>query len=179
MVTKKAADKDKATLAIADVTDEMLRNVASVDDAMALAFELYGQQAVSAADHLGNGFVKVEEKDALLNKPLFILASKFHGGDWGEFVTCFAITMDEAQQRVMFSDGSTGVYQNCKELIERTGVPGGWIVKNGLRKSEYPTCIACGRPRGTAAETCENMNGACGDTEEKRGKGVTYYFDAA
>lgn len=179
MATKNAAEKDaekKATAAIAipDVTDEMLRGVGSVEDAIRLATELYGVAPESAADHLGNGFMMVEDKDHLLNRPMVILATKTHLGDWGEFCSVFAV-MGDNNDRVIFNDGSTGIFYNVRELVERTGRVGGWIVGHGLRKSEYPTCGQCGKPRGTAIDKCET----CGDSTEKRGKGVTYYLDAA
>lgn len=171
---KNAAEKKTTAIAIPDVTDEMLRSVATLDDAVRLVTELYGEAPISAADHLGNGFMMVEEKDHLLSRPMLILATKNHLGDWGQFSSVFAMMMD-TQDRVIFNDGSTGVHYNIQELVERTGRTGGWIVKNGLRKSEYPTCGQCGKPRGTAIETCD----ICSDATDKRGKGVTYYFDAA
>lgn len=179
MATQKPADKDvpkktSAAIAIPDVTDEMLRGVGSLEDAMRLATELYGVAPESAADHLGNGFMMVDDKDHLLNRPMLVLATKTHLGDWGEFCSVFAV-MGDNNDRVIFNDGSTGVFYNVRELTERTGRPGGWIVARGLRKSEYPTCGQCGKPRGTAIEVCD----VCSDVTDKRGKGVTYYFDAA
>lgn len=187
---KKAASKTKKdepskAIAIPKIDDDMLREVATVDDAMRLAYELYGEQAVQAEDYLGNGFTMVKEKTALLNRPMFVLATRMSGGTWGQFATVFAVMMDGTNERVMFTDGSTGVCDNVKELHARTGRPGGWIIKSGLRVSEYPTCLGCGRPR-LRDEECDTP--ACADMhlpklgeayDNNRGEGRTFYFHVA
>lgn len=184
MATKKPAAESKE-LVLPKLDDDMLRAVATVDDAMELAFRLYGEQSVDAADYLGNGFTMLKEKNALLNRPFFIIATKFNGGTWGEFCTVFAITMDGTNERVMFTDGSTGVCDNVKELVARTGRPGGWRVSGGLRVSEYPTCLGCGRPR-LSDEDCDTVGCAQMHAdklgvayEDKRGEGETYYLNVA
>jgi hypothetical protein len=172
MATKKSSEK---ALAVPTIDDDLLRGIVSLEDAMRVAAELYGGPAVDASELLGNGFRLVEDKNTLVGKPLFVLATKMHAGDYGEFVTVFAVTMEHPNERVMFNDGSTGVYYDVKQLTAATGVPGGWIIKRGLSLSEYSTCIGCSRPRNARVEICE----VCSDESTERKKGATFYLDAA
>lgn len=82
----------------------------------------------------GDGF-NVVDKDELRGVPFMIVDMHFSQGDYGEFVSVCAITKN--QDKVVFNDGSTGVYAQIKGLVERRGTAIGLVVERGIRVSEY------------------------------------------
>lgn len=160
----------------ADFDDALLRGITSFDDAVKLTAEIWGG-ITPAGEHIGNGFSVLpnEQKSRLIGVGFIILTMKMHDGDYGEYVSMLIVTANH--DRLILNDGSTGVYYQARTLIELTGKTGGIHVPDGLRLSEYETCAGerCGVPRPTNVEECKR----CGDTQTKRGRGQTYYFDAA
>jgi hypothetical protein len=75
-------------------------------------------------------------KQSLVGKPFYIVHVKFFTGTYGPAVALLCFIRDE-MKRVVISDGSTGIFQQIKGMVERTGRFGGYIVRNGLRVSEY------------------------------------------
>jgi hypothetical protein len=75
------------------------------------------------------------EKNTLVGKPFAIHEFTIRGGDYGEFVTVFAVTEDG--QRIVFSDGSTGIAAQLLKLAKEENVMGGISVLKGLRVSNY------------------------------------------
>lgn len=168
---KKAAEKSTA-IAISSFTDEDLRGLKSFSDAFAAAEAKYGA-VIDASDFLGSGFtlLKNEEKTRLVGVPFIVLESRFHPGDYAsEYASLVVMTNDD--KRYILNDGGTGICADVQQLQALTGRNGGWLVKGGLRLSEYPTCGKCSLPRPTDEMTCED----CGDKSDKRGKGVTHYL---
>lgn len=160
----------------ADFDDALLRGIATFEDAVKLTAEVWGG-ITPAGEHIGNGFSVLpnEQKSRLIGVGFIILTMKMHDGDYGEYASMLIVTANN--DRLILNDGSTGIYYQARTLIEVTGKSGGIHVPDGLRLSEYETCAGerCGIPRPTNVSECKR----CGDTQSKRGRGQTYYFDAA
>lgn len=78
---------------------------------------------------------EVVDKETLLGKPFLIVDIRLNtSGEYGEFVSICALT--EANDRIVFNDGSTGILAQAKDLLGQ-GLVAGVVVKRGLRKSEY------------------------------------------
>lgn len=164
------------TALTADFDDALLRGITSFEDAVKLAADVWGG-VTAAGEHIGNGFsvVPKDQKSRLIGVGFIILAMKFHEGDFGEYVSMLIVTANN--DRLILNDGSTGIYYQARDLVDTTGRSGGIHVSDGLRLSEYDTCAGpnCGIPRPTNVEECKR----CGDTQTKRGRGETFYFNAA
>lgn len=159
--------------------DEQLRQIVTVDDAMALAASTYGEIIDLRDLELGNGFKVTQDKRRLVGVPFLILCSQFYFGDFSEFASMMVFTLDGANNRIITNDGGAGVCQQLKQVIRLTGHNGGFTVPQGYRVSEYKCCPECGHPL-----PLENTDGpvmecaTCGkDVGEKRQPGETFYFD--
>lgn len=153
--------------------DDQLREVTSFEDAMKLATEYYGGITTSEDLELGNGFKLLgDDKDRLVGMPFIVLMYTFNEGDFGEFTSVLLVT--DRGDKAILNDGSTGIYEQFKEIFERTGKSGAIFFPRGLRKSTYDTCAECGKPRKPSTAVC-----TCGDTSDKRAKGKTYYLDVS
>lgn len=174
MATQKQKAAQAAELELsAKVRDEdVLRDIATFDQAYALAAESYGG-VVDASDLLGTGFevLNSDDKSRLLNVPLIVLDSRIHDGEQGEF--CSLVVVTEQGARYIVNDGSTGIFAQVLRLRQKTEKEGGWLIRHGLRDSEYSTCTNCGKPRQSKETEC----GVCGDDSPKRGMGRTFYLD--
>lgn len=117
-----------------------LRGIRSFEDAFAAAERVHGQ-VVDASDEMGDGFITVS-KDSLIGKPFIILNVMFPESDREDadgqklhFAVVRAVTEDN--DKVVFSDGGTGIYKTLRDYCNEKNVTGGMIVKGGLRVSEY------------------------------------------
>jgi hypothetical protein len=90
---------------------------------------------VMSSAELGNGWgvLGSKEKGRLVGVPLLVIGYKFNDGDNGEFVSAQVITNTE---RLIVNDGSTGIFQQLKDLIE-DGELRAVYCKHGLRRSDY------------------------------------------
>jgi hypothetical protein len=169
---QKAAQAAELELAAKVRNEDVLRDITSFDQAYALAAESYGG-VVDASELLGTGFevLNSEDKSRLLNVPLIVLDSRIHDGEQGEF--CSLVVVTEQGARYIVNDGSKGIYLQVLRLREKTEKEGGWLVRHGLRQSEYATCKNCGQPRQAKEAEC----GVCGDEDTARGTGRTFYLD--
>jgi hypothetical protein len=125
----------------AHFSDVQLRGVSSFEEAMQLATETFGD-VLDAADEIGSGFVKLENKDRLVDTEFVILSYSMSEGDFRDtdgflqhFVSARIVT--RAGEKFFFTDGGTGIYRQLEDLAVRSGRTGGIHVKNGLRRSEY------------------------------------------
>ena len=116
--------------------DDELQEVRSFADAIALAQTEF-ETIVEADKAIGTGFdvLDKEEKQQLVGVTFLILESQVNSGDMGEFVSFTAVT--EHDRKVIVNDGGTGIFQQVKRLHEKTGQSGGFLVRGGLRRSEY------------------------------------------
>jgi len=152
--------------------DDVLREITTFDQAYSLAIETYGG-VVDVSELLGTGFelLNGDEKLVLLDVPLVVLDSRVHEGEQGMF--CSLVVVTEKNLRYVINDGSRGIFAQVLTLREKTGKDGGWLVRNGLRKSDYVTCRECGKPREASEAECA----VCGDDSAERGAGRTYYLN--
>lgn len=154
-------------------SDDVLRGITTIEEAMALVAETYGGITHVDELELGNGFRLLgEDKDRLIGVPFVILTFGFNEGDFGEFASVLLVT--DRSDRIILNDGSTGIYEQLLDILKNSGKTGGIFFPHGLRKSTYDTCKECGRPRKPSATEC-----TCGDTTERRSTGKTYYLDTS
>lgn len=115
------------------------------DDALQLAKEIYGEEAVQlASEAIGDGFALTDNKDQFIGVPCIFLKWTFSPGDFvdtktGEkkdFATVRIVTKDGG--KFVINDGSTGI---CDQLRQYTndnfGRQGGLVALHGLRRSDY------------------------------------------
>jgi hypothetical protein len=103
--------------------------VEGLPDSMKAVFDAFGGTLVSVPVDWD-----LVEKGTLVGKPFVIWEFTFGAGDYGEYVTVFAVTEDG--QRIMFSDGSTGIARQLKTLAD-ANIMGGISCSKGLRPSHY------------------------------------------
>jgi hypothetical protein len=176
-VTDFAAAQEAKALAKRDrVDDETLRNIASFEDAFALATELYGD-VTDVTEELGNGFTLITDKAPLVGKEMIVVSCAFSDGDFGQFASVAAVTKDGG--KFIFNDGSTGVYNQLFELVRTKKRTGGFHLPSGLTASTYPTCPpsdgGCSRARPNGMKVCQH----CGNESERRSEGTTYFINLA
>lgn len=123
-----------------------LRDIASMDDAIALIQRTMGVEVVEAREELGDGFEYLENKEWLVGIPcLFVkwdcnLSASFTDDNGKPLPNVQAwVLCERAGQTRKFriSDFSTGISQQLWEYTERTGRNGGLAAPLGLRKSEF------------------------------------------
>lgn len=161
------------------VSDKDMRAVATAENpfeaALALAADIYGG-VIDASTELGNGFTLVEKID-LTGERMVLLHWQFNEGDHGEFASIAAVT--GSQKRIIFNDGSSGVYAQLREFTQEHKRSGGMLAPRGLRANTYDTCPekkgGCGRAMGKTLTECKN----CGWEGEARGSATTYYIDVS
>lgn len=180
MATKKATElesKQQNAISVNErFSNDQLRSIASLEDAMKLVAQSYGGVQSIEEFELGTGFKLLDDKDKgrLVDVPFVILHYQFNEGDFGkDFVSVTLITADANQLRLILNDGGTGICDQLRD-VATTGRYGGIMVPGGLRVSEYDTCVACGKPRKESALVC-----SCGDDNAKRSKGATYYLEVS
>lgn len=129
-------------------SEEALAQITSIDAALS-ALAGAGLN-VSGIEDFGSGFV-LTEKDQLKGAEMLLLQWRFSEGDFGPFVSVAALTRDG--RRVIFNDGSTGVYaqlQNVSRIRQRNGetnVQAGLTAKHGLKESTYTYTDSMGDKR--------------------------------
>jgi len=160
-----------------------LRELEDFEQAIRVATETYGG-IDDVTRELGNGFALLskEDKKKLVGQPFLALYWTFNPGDYGgHFASMAAMTPDGG--RFILNDGGTGIYQDLLTYTqEHGGRQGGLMCSGGLRESTYDTCKGCGKPRNKLVAECTNnlSNGTvCGNTEEGRDKGTTYYIETS
>lgn len=100
------------------------------------AFESAGLPVLDFASIAGDGWGDVVDKDTLLGVPFLIADVKFHSGDFGDYAAVLAVKLDGT--RVVFTDGSSGIYRQLVALEEQLGGRmSGIACRSGLRRSDY------------------------------------------
>lgn len=181
MATSKAVQKKEPQDALVKFNgrfdDDILRGLTSIEDALRLVQEAYGEITSVEDMDLGSGFKLLgKNKDRLIGVPLLILTTSFHQGEWTEFASALIMTMDGSNARLILNDGGTGIADQLKDMIREKGRPGGFTVPKGLRKSVYPTCPKCDLPLPKGVTVHEPGCGAEMGPEDRH-SGTTYYFD--
>lgn len=126
---------DQATtdVAVRLFSDDDLRDLRSWDDIVNLASER-DIPTTNIADVLGDGFSLLDNKTLLLDVPFVIVTWTLSTGDIGEFATVRLMTRDG--RKLIINDGSTGIRDQIKSMINR-GVQPPTMVVRGLRVSRY------------------------------------------
>jgi len=130
--------------------NDTLRAIVTVED-MAEFLASRGMEFVDGAAELGTGWVRVDDDEGakrdLVDKPLAIFWWTIQPGDFhrvdpktGEavrtnFVSMFVRTEDG--QRLIITDGSTGIARELEGYTKRTGRTGGLALERGFRESPY------------------------------------------
>lgn len=149
MSTDKAEKVNKETGEISPtvsiINDEMLAEIQSFDDALALVNSVLGGEVVESDKVLGTGFGVADEKNAYVGIPFIVMRADKNLSDMldpetGEkrvFWSLHCVTRDG--RKVIINDGGTGIGAQMTELYRRhpemTGKP--LLVKKGLRVSNY------------------------------------------
>lgn len=153
--------------------DAEMREIASYEDALALAEAVHGD-VLDIAEELGTGFVLLKDKGKLEGQEFVLLQWRFAAGDFSKgFVSAALVT--KTGDKYIITDGSTGICDQLLTLSQEHKRFGGIKVPLGLRASRYSTCFECGRPMSTDEVVCSNEK--CGYEGDKRGQGETYYLD--
>ena len=105
----------------------------AVPESFAEAMEAFGDSGIVELEQEW----KLVDKEQLVGIPFLIYSFRFsHGvGENGEKVSVQIITPDD--KRLVFNDGSTGVYDQLLEIFESKGRSGGVLCERGLRVSDY------------------------------------------
>lgn len=158
------------------ISDKDMRTIAASENAYEAAL-LFAQETFGEvrelSDELGNGFALIEDKSKLEGIGMLVLNWRFNEGDFGMFASVAAVT--EKNDKVIFNDGSTGIYSQLRTYTDETGHTGGLKARHGLRGSSYDTCINCNRGKPKSLIECTH----CGDDSDKRSSSTTYYFDVS
>lgn len=113
-----------------------LREIRSIDDAMALVQSQLGATVYDATEAIGDGFSMLDDKDRLLGIPFFAVSWTFAPGDFGTEYLIMRVVTDRDEKFVV-TDGGTGLCEQVRSFTNRTGQTAGLLVRRGLRKSEY------------------------------------------
>lgn len=127
---------------IPEYSFDQIQGIDSFESAIAAAEAVHGAE-LSAGDSMGDGFslIKTEGKRNLVGKDTVFMEWKFRDSEetGNEFVIVRAVYKDNkgAVHKVILTDGSTGIYQQLKNLSANTGRYGNLRIFNGLVASDY------------------------------------------
>ena len=147
--------------------DAALAAIVSFDDAINLAAP---DGALESMSEYGTGFALLENKSVLVGAPFVVLQWRFNEGDFGAFVSAEIVT--EGNDKLVLNDGSTGIFQQLREVTDARNAKGsvtpqaGLFVPGGLRKTDYFYNV-------TTGETANRPT-----SETGWAKASTYYLSA-
>ena len=98
--------------------------------------EFWGQ-AGGVVEFEGSDWDLVKDKHDLVGKPFVIADVRFYTGKFGDACAVMAMLETRDQRKVVFNDGSTGVFRQVESMVRRHQRRGGFRCPNGLRASEY------------------------------------------
>jgi hypothetical protein len=121
---------------------------------------------------MGSAYLIEKDKDKLLSLPFYIREVRFaEDAETGnEYAVLYVVT--ERDEQLIITDGSTGIHAQISAAVQariasdHVAPFNGYIIPNGLRKSEYST------GENGAPLTKEQLKAGV----KPSGKGVTYYF---
>lgn len=88
-------------------------------------------------------YMKLDDKSLLINVPFFINRWWFTEGDMGDFAVMRCVLSRKVHtpagetDKVVLSDGSTGIMAQLKKVTLKTGKTASLMVRHGLRVSQY------------------------------------------
>ena len=83
----------------------------------------------------GSDYDLVKDKGTLVDTPFAIVNIRFYQGTFGE--ACAVMAMTEEGDKIVFNDGSSGIFAQCTRMVKVTKRRGGFLCPNGLRASHY------------------------------------------
>ena len=116
-------------------TTQDLRSISSVQDLQRL-FADKGVTVRDATHEIGDGFSLLDDKDALIGKPFYVISWSFAKGDYDDDFVVMRVVSESGKHVV--TDGSTGIREQMRDY--QAAIGGGsdpLFVARGLRKSEY------------------------------------------
>ncbi len=129
----------KANIVVADEVTEL-----SLDDLNKLP-HIAEEEVANSIDELTNAFnglvefegspFDVVKKDVLVGVPFAIADIRFYKGSYG--TACAVLCVTEDGRKLVFNDGSTGVYRQCLAMVKKYGRRGGFFCPKGLRAHTY------------------------------------------
>ena len=88
-------------------------------------------------------YQKLDDKSLLINVPFFINRWWFTEGEMGEFAVLRCVLSKPVHtgagetDKVVISDGSTGIFKQLREVTKKTQKTAALMVRHGLRVSQY------------------------------------------
>lgn len=153
------------------VSDDMLAEIQSFDDALAVINEVFGGEIVEADKVLGTGFGIADEKAAYIGITLAVLKAERNPSDKGEkgrFWTLHAVAKDG--RKVIINDGGSGIADQMDALVQRHGS----LFHVRPATSESPERVSLARPmlvkKGLRASSYVHPTA---------GPSITYYLDTS
>jgi len=122
----------------------------------------------------GDGFEVLDEKEKgqLVNQPFVILASSLNpDGEYGEYISLRIMTKDG--RKLVLNDGSTGIKDQAKFIMNERPTLAGLVCAKGLRSSDFSFCENCKTVGKRGAAQCSS----CGHSPMK--PATTYYLDVS
>lgn len=134
------ADTSTGEILSLDETVETLNKLFHVNDVEAANIDSVTDLQAMFADQGGiiefkGSVFDVVDKELLISKPFTIVDIRFYNGSYGE--ACAVLALTEDGKKVVFNDGSTGVFEQCRRMVAHVGRRGGFNCPNGLRASRY------------------------------------------
>lgn len=123
---------------------------------------------------VGSAYTVEKDKDKLLSEPFYIREVRFATDPVtdNEYAVLYCVAKADHIGQIIITDGSTGIHRTISAAVASRIAEGhptpynGYIIPNGLRKSDYPT-DADGKPL-TKKELADGV--------KPKGMGTTYYF---
>ena len=132
------------TPSLTKISDGMLAEIQTFDDALAVINDVFNGYIVEADKVLGTGFGVADEKAAFIGTAFVILNTdknvSYRRNDEGELLEFWSLhIVTKDGRKAILNDGGTGIAAQLTELYNRhpelLGKP--MLVKRGLRVSNY------------------------------------------
>lgn len=128
-----------------EISDEQLRDIQSIDDALELMRSVYGAENIFTADQIiGNGFriLSGRDKDRLIGVALVFVKWTLNPSRYGNDYFVSAMVVTESREKFILND-SGGMGKQLAEVTDKTGRTGGLVARHGLTRSDFEFCEVC------------------------------------
>lgn len=166
-MTNTTRKSDEKAVAKREMSDESLREIQSLEDAIALMQDVYGAENIVTADQIiGNGFriLRGREKDRLIGVACAFVKWSENPGKFGNEVFVSAMVVTESREKFIINDSSAGIANQLMGITADTGRTGGVLARHGLSRSDYEYCE-------------ETRSSRCNDETHTHTDAATYYID--
>jgi hypothetical protein len=136
----KASSTEVANIADSDIMslEELNSLFGSDDNYVPDSYEdldAYFEAQGGLIEFKGSPYDLVKDKSTLVDRPFAIVNIRFYKGTFGEACAVMAITQEG--DKIVFNDGSSGIFSQCESMVKRVKRRGGFTCPNGLRASSY------------------------------------------